>query len=88
MPINGEQVWNDTPFNPSAGKLLNDRQDTVIQRNLTHAREANGLLIFLSQRNCDPQYRNSRNKDNSIAKQCQIKATRRTSKQTKKQQKN
>lgn len=25
MPISGEQVWNDTTFNTSAGKLLNDR---------------------------------------------------------------
>lgn len=28
MSINGEQVWNDVPFNISAGKLRNERQDT------------------------------------------------------------
>lgn len=77
IPMNGEQVWNDTPFNTTAGKLLNDRQDAVTQRNLTHADEGNGLLISLSERNYDPQYRNSRSKDNLIAKQCQIKATSR-----------
>lgn len=68
MPVNGEQVWNNTPFNTSAGKLLND---------LTHAHEGKALVIFMFKRNYDPQYRNSRNKDNSIANQCQIKATSR-----------
>lgn len=51
---------------------------------MPHAHEANGLLLFLSKRNYDPQYKKSRNKDNSIAKQCQIKATSKTSKQTEK----